>query len=257
MNVYFPKFVKSSAAKTTTSPTSKQDADKEAKNVTWMITAMVFLVVAILLAITSIALGTILCVTRKSVKSKPASKLSPHQGKSKATKLFVQKQRCEFWINQWLRMSMQSLLYVNTCTNVYITGTYLILTLLQLYIHLWNKHFPFLLWDCPKQTFTCSLQTLMLLYWLNVYVCIVTVICVFLIQIFATLEMDRATLWIVGRWLMRKLLFKRVLITENPKWSSKWSKNIFLQIHICCHTYNAHMRWLHALVMINCFSGSS
>ena len=80
MNIYFPKLVKSSAAKTTASPTSKQDADNEAKNVTWMITAIVFLVVAILLAITRIALGTMLCLTRKSVKSKPASKLTPRQG---------------------------------------------------------------------------------------------------------------------------------------------------------------------------------
>ena len=83
MNVYipiFPKIVKSSAALTTTLPTSEQDADREATIVMWMIVAAVLLVVAILLAITSIALGTMLCFTRKSVKSVLAPKLTPHQG---------------------------------------------------------------------------------------------------------------------------------------------------------------------------------
>ena len=74
------KIVNGSATKTPTSPTSWQDADREAPSVTWMIIAIVFLEVAILLAITSIALGTMLCLTRKSVKSVPASNLSPHQG---------------------------------------------------------------------------------------------------------------------------------------------------------------------------------
>ena len=72
--------VKGSAAMTPTSPTFEQDADREAPSVTWMIKAIVFLVVAILLPITSIALATMLCLTRKSVKSVPASKLTPHQG---------------------------------------------------------------------------------------------------------------------------------------------------------------------------------
>ena len=76
----FPKMVKGSGAQTHTSLTSEQDADREATNVTWMIIAIVFLAVAILLAITSIALGTMLCLTRKSLKSVPAPKLSPHQG---------------------------------------------------------------------------------------------------------------------------------------------------------------------------------
>ena len=54
---------------------------RETTNVTWMIVAIVFLVVAILLAITSKALGTMLCLTRKSVKSVPAPKLAPREGK--------------------------------------------------------------------------------------------------------------------------------------------------------------------------------
>ena len=80
MYSFFPKFVKSSAAQTPTSSISEQDANREGAIVTWMIIAIVFLVVAILLAITSIALGTMLCLTRKSVKSVPASKLTPNQG---------------------------------------------------------------------------------------------------------------------------------------------------------------------------------
>ena len=72
--------MKGSAAQATTQSNSQQDANREATNVTWMIVAIVFLVVAILLAITSIAVGAMLCLTRKSVKSEPASKLSPHQG---------------------------------------------------------------------------------------------------------------------------------------------------------------------------------
>ena len=54
----------------------------EATIVTWMLIAIVFLVEAILLAITSIALGIMLFLARnsKSVKSVPASKLTPHQG---------------------------------------------------------------------------------------------------------------------------------------------------------------------------------
>ena len=82
--------MKSSAAQAPTSPTSEQNADREATIVMWMIIAIVFLVVAILLAITSIALGTMLCLTRKSVKSVPASKLSPHQGKCKTTRMFAE-----------------------------------------------------------------------------------------------------------------------------------------------------------------------
>ena len=61
----------------TTSSTSEQDADKM---LMWMIVAIVFLV-AILLAITSIALGTMLCLTRKSLKSVPDSKLPQDEGK--------------------------------------------------------------------------------------------------------------------------------------------------------------------------------
>ena len=63
-----------------TSCTCQQDADREAANVMWMIMAVLFLVVAILLAITSIALGTMLCLTRKPVKSIPPSNLTLHQG---------------------------------------------------------------------------------------------------------------------------------------------------------------------------------
>ena len=58
----------------------QQDADKEATNMTWMIIAILFLVGAILLAITSITLGTMLCVTRKCLISASDSKLTPHQG---------------------------------------------------------------------------------------------------------------------------------------------------------------------------------
>ena len=75
-----PQTVKGSAAQATTLSTSQQDANREAANVMWMMVAIVLLVVAILLAITSIALGTMLCLIRKSVKSEPATKLSPHQG---------------------------------------------------------------------------------------------------------------------------------------------------------------------------------
>ena len=95
MNVqlFYLTIVKGSAAQTPTSSTSEQDADREATNVTWMIIAIVFLVVAILLAISSIALGTMLCHTRKSVKSVPASTLSPHQGKCKTINMCVQKKQ--------------------------------------------------------------------------------------------------------------------------------------------------------------------
>ena len=64
-----------------TPSTFQQEADREVANVTWMIVAIVFLVVAILLAITSKALGTMLCLTRKSVKSEPAPKLTSLEGK--------------------------------------------------------------------------------------------------------------------------------------------------------------------------------
>ena len=69
------------ASQEATPSNSEQDANREATDVTWMIVAIVFLVVAILLTITSIALGTILCLTRKSVKSLKDSKLAPHKGK--------------------------------------------------------------------------------------------------------------------------------------------------------------------------------
>ena len=59
------KLVKGLVAQTTTLSMCLQDADRDATNVTWMIIAIVFLVVAVLLAITSIALGTMLCCTRK------------------------------------------------------------------------------------------------------------------------------------------------------------------------------------------------
>ena len=58
---------------TPTSCTCQQD-------VMWMIMAVLFLVVAVLLAITSIALGTMLCLTKKPVKSVPPSNLTLDQG---------------------------------------------------------------------------------------------------------------------------------------------------------------------------------
>ena len=104
----YPQIVKSSAAQKATSSTCQQEADRETANVTWMIIAIVLLVVAILLAITSIALGTILCLTRKSVKSVPAPKLTPHQGQSKIIKMSVQKKQYDVWKNQQLYMSIQT-----------------------------------------------------------------------------------------------------------------------------------------------------
>ena len=74
----FP-IVQGLASQAATPSTFQQDADREATNVTYAFVAIVFLVVAILLAITSIALGTMLCLQRKSVKSGP--ELTPHEGK--------------------------------------------------------------------------------------------------------------------------------------------------------------------------------
>ena len=71
---------KGSDVQTPTSSTSEQDVDREITNITWMVIAIVLLVVLILLAITSIALGTMLYLTKKSFKSASASKLTPHQG---------------------------------------------------------------------------------------------------------------------------------------------------------------------------------
>ena len=68
-------------AQTPTSSTCQQNADdKETTNMMWIIIAVLFLVVTILLAITSIALGTLLYLTRKSLKSVSASKPTAHQG---------------------------------------------------------------------------------------------------------------------------------------------------------------------------------
>ena len=68
------------ASQAVTPSISQQDANKEATNVTVLTVAIAIVVVAILLAAASIALGIILCLTRKSVKSVPASKLTPHEG---------------------------------------------------------------------------------------------------------------------------------------------------------------------------------
>ena len=73
--------VKGSYSKETTPSTSQQEAEREATNVTYMILALVFLVVAILLVITNIALGIMLCHSRKTVKSVLGSKLTPHKSK--------------------------------------------------------------------------------------------------------------------------------------------------------------------------------
>ena len=77
----YPLIVKGSAFQAVIPSTSQQAADRDATNVTYKILVLVFLVVAILLAITSVALGAMLYHTRKTVKSVPGSKLKQHEGK--------------------------------------------------------------------------------------------------------------------------------------------------------------------------------
>ena len=69
------------ASQEATPSTSQQHTNKEPTNVTGKIIVIAIVVVAILLAVASIALGTMLYLTRKSVKSVPASKLTRHKGK--------------------------------------------------------------------------------------------------------------------------------------------------------------------------------
>ena len=76
----FFKFVKGSAAQTPTASTSEQDAHRDTPNMPYMIIIVVLLVVAILLAIASIALGTMLCLTRKSVKAVSSPRHTPQRG---------------------------------------------------------------------------------------------------------------------------------------------------------------------------------
>ena len=66
--------------------TSPPSSDGEGASLMWMIIAMAVTVVAILLAITSIALATALCYTKKNVKSESASKLTPQEGTKKHVK---------------------------------------------------------------------------------------------------------------------------------------------------------------------------
>ena len=67
-------------AQTPTASACHHNAVEETTHMTWIIIALLFLVVAILLVISSIALGTLLYLTRKSLKSVSASKLRVHQG---------------------------------------------------------------------------------------------------------------------------------------------------------------------------------
>ena len=69
---------KSIATQTPPSSTSQQAV--EGVYAMWMMIATALLAVVILLTITSIALGTILCFTRKCVKSGSDSKLMLHHG---------------------------------------------------------------------------------------------------------------------------------------------------------------------------------
>ena len=77
---------KDSTAQTPMSSNSQQAANRKATNVMWMVIAIVFIVLAILLAITSIALGAMVYLSRKSVRSVLATKLTTHQGTSNSVK---------------------------------------------------------------------------------------------------------------------------------------------------------------------------
>ena len=65
---------------TFTSFNSQQDTEKEGANTTWIFITVSIIVVGILLAMTSVALGAVVCIARKRVKSTAASKLTPCQG---------------------------------------------------------------------------------------------------------------------------------------------------------------------------------
>ena len=56
-----------------------QVTDKVTTNMLWMIIAILFTVMAILLTIANITIGAMLCHTRKSVKTVSTSKLTTHQ----------------------------------------------------------------------------------------------------------------------------------------------------------------------------------
>ena len=78
--IFFQINPKVSAVHTLTSSISQETTDREATKMIWISIAIVLIVVAVLLAITSIALGTIFCLTRKSVKSPSTSKPASYQG---------------------------------------------------------------------------------------------------------------------------------------------------------------------------------
>ena len=92
------------ASQAATPSTSQQDANKEATNVTGMIVTIAIIVVAILLAVASITLGAMLYLTRKSVKSVLASKLTRHEGK------------CATPFNDYTHAST----HTHTCIHMYI-----------------------------------------------------------------------------------------------------------------------------------------
>ena len=60
---------------------SQQDADLQQTNIMWTIIAIAFIAVALLLAITSIVLGTALYFTKIRVKSESPTELTLHQGR--------------------------------------------------------------------------------------------------------------------------------------------------------------------------------
>ena len=61
-------------------PFSQQSPDQATTALAWMIVAIFLLVVALLLAITSVALGGIVYRTRKDDKSSPNTKQTIHEG---------------------------------------------------------------------------------------------------------------------------------------------------------------------------------
>ena len=65
---------------TCTSSTSQEAVEGQTTNAPWVPIAIAFIIVAIVLAIISIALGTMLYRTRKCLNSGSASKLVPLQG---------------------------------------------------------------------------------------------------------------------------------------------------------------------------------
>ena len=57
----------------------QQDADKEMTNMIWMVIAIFSITMAILLAISGITMGAVLCRISKSVITTSGSKLTTHQ----------------------------------------------------------------------------------------------------------------------------------------------------------------------------------